>query len=53
MNIKRFIANEEGQSMVEYSVLFGSLSGIAYIVSDSLTNFTTDLFTGFNFWKKP
>ncbi|ROH85314.1 hypothetical protein ED236_10690 [Pseudomethylobacillus aquaticus] len=43
-NVKSFIQDEEGQSMVEYGVTLGAIAAVSYIAVVSLGDRTADLY---------
>ena len=43
-NVKSFLADEEGQSMVEYGVTLGAIAAVSYIAVVQLGDKTADLY---------
>lgn len=43
-NVKSFLQDEEGQSMVEYGVVLGSVAAVSYIAVVGLGDKTADLY---------
>ncbi len=43
-NVKSFLQDEEGQSMVEYGVVLGSVAAVSYIAVVQLGDKTADLY---------
>ncbi len=44
LNIKNFLQDEEGQSMVEYGVVLGAVAAVSYIAVAELGDKTADLY---------
>lgn len=44
VNLKKFLKDEEGQSMVEYGVTLGAVAAVSYIAVVSLGDKTADLY---------
>lgn len=44
LNVKNFLQDEEGQSMVEYGVVLGSVAAVSYIAVNQLGDRTADLY---------
>ena len=44
-NVKSFLADEEGQSMVEYGVTLGAIAAVSYIAVVQLGDKTADLYS--------
>lgn len=44
-NVKRFLQDEEGQSMVEYGVTLGAVAAVSYIAVVQLGDKTADLYS--------
>jgi pilus assembly protein Flp/PilA len=45
MSIKKFLQDEEGQSMVEYGVTLGAVAAVSYIAVVQLGDKTADLYS--------
>lgn len=44
LNLKNFLQDEEGQSMVEYGVVLGAVAAVSYIAVAQLGDKTADLY---------
>lgn len=45
LNLKNFLQDEEGQSMVEYGVVLGAVAAVSYIAVVQLGDKTADLYS--------
>lgn len=44
LNLKNFLQDEEGQSMVEYGVVLGAVAAVSYVAVSQLGDKTADLY---------